>query len=56
MDVKYILGHTTYTSMKIRVCITIDTEVWKRAKEVAGLIPMSRWVENLIAKDIELIK
>jgi hypothetical protein len=38
--------------MKRQVEMTIDPEVWRKGKEIAGLIPFSRFVEDLLKKEI----
>jgi len=41
------------TKNKIRVSITIDPGIYVDAKRIAGLIPFSRYVENLIGLNIQ---
>jgi len=38
--------------MRKNVTLSMDEEIHKRGKRVAGLIPFSRWVEHLIMKEI----
>jgi post-segregation antitoxin (ccd killing protein) len=36
-----------------RITLTIEDEVVEQARRAANLIPMSRWVESLIVKELE---
>jgi len=38
---------------KQRITITIDPRVVNKTKEIAGLVPLSRFVESLLRKEIE---
>jgi Arc/MetJ family transcription regulator len=39
--------------MRRRITITLDESVATRTKEMAGLIPFSRYVESILIKEIK---
>jgi hypothetical protein len=39
--------------MKARVTLTIDPNVLEQGKLAAGMVPLSRWIESLVAKEIK---
>ena len=41
---------------KKHVMITINPDVLERAKKVAGLVPFSRYIENLIVLNIQHVE
>lgn len=38
---------------KDKVMVTIDGDIRRQAKQLAGLIPFSRYIEDLIRKEID---
>jgi hypothetical protein len=45
--------HHQGEKMKARVTLTIDPSVLAQGKLAAGMVPLSRWIENLVAKEIK---